>query len=90
MLDIHTVRLDAVIKSWNFKRVPMSGSGNSLFCAVTVAYSLLRNDSNTVTILAKKLSFTPNIGQVELATLLRRATVDEWLGENSHLYQSFF
>ena len=85
--DIHAVRLDRVIKSWNFKRVPMSGDGNCLFYAV--AYSLLRNGSNTVTTLAKKLSCAPNVGQVELATLLRQAVVDEWLGENSHLYQSF-
>ena len=39
--------------------------------------------------LVEKLNCTPEITQTELARRLRRATVDEWLGEKSHLYQSF-
>ena len=28
VLDLHTSRLDGVLKSWNFKRIPVSGDGN--------------------------------------------------------------
>lgn len=87
VLDLNASRLDGVLKSWNFKHIPVSGDGNCLFYAV--AHSLVQRDSSTMTVLVEKLKYTPGITQIELATLLRRATVDEWLGENSHLYQSF-
>ena len=36
-INIYVVRLDRVLSSWNFKRIPVSGDGNCLFYAVSLA-----------------------------------------------------
>lgn len=85
VIDMHAKRLDTVLKSWNFKRIAVSGDGNCLFYAV--AHALLQK--NNYASLAETLGFSTQTTQKELAKLLRQATVNEWLGENSSHYQSF-
>ena len=88
VVDEYSERLDVVLKAWNFKRIPVAGDGNCLFYAV--AHALLQKDNSAMmTTLVERLACKLDISQIELARLLRQATVDEWLGENSSLYQSF-
>ena len=84
IVNTHSSRLDRVLTSWNFKRVPVSGDGNCLFYAVSYAL-LQKNDSNVL----QRLCCSPQTNVKELAKVLRQATVIEWLGENTHHYQSF-
>ena len=44
--NIHAIRLDQILSSWNFKRIPVSGDGNCLFYAVSQAL-LQRHNSTT-------------------------------------------
>ena len=83
--NIHAIRLDRVLSSWNFKRIPVSGDGNCLFYAVSQAL-LQRHDSTT---LLQRLGISSQTDVKELSRVLRQATVAEWLGENSQHYQSF-
>ena len=84
-VNIHTIRLDNILSSWNFKRIPVSGDGNCLFYAVSQAL-LQKHDHST---LLQRLGCSSEIDVKELARVLRHATVAEWLGENSPHYQSF-
>lgn len=59
--------------------------GNCLFSAM--AYALYHK--NNYASIAEKLGFSSQANWSDLAKLLRQATVNEWLGENSALYQSF-
>lgn len=81
---IHLNRLDHVLKSWNFKRIPVSGDGNCLFYALS--YALLKKGDNSI---LERLGCSTQANVRELAMALRQATVTEWLGENSNVYQSF-
>ena len=83
-------RLENVLKSWNFKRLPVNGDGNCLFYAV--AYSLLcRKRSDHTNQLLLKFDFRTDCSQPikHLAKKLREAVVQEWMGENTMCYQSF-
>jgi hypothetical protein len=80
-VNTHAVRLDHVLSSWNFKRIPVSGDGNCLFYAAL----LQKHDS----ILLQRLGCSSETDVKDLARVLRQATVAEWLGENSQHYQSF-
>lgn len=84
-VNIHAIRLDHVLSSWNFKRIPVSGDGNCLFYAVSQAL-LQKHDHST---LLRRLGCSSEVDVKELARVLRHATVAEWLGENSPHYQSF-
>ena len=67
---------------------PVAGDGNCLFYAV--AHALLQKDNSIMmATLVERLGCMLDVSQIKLARLLRQATVDEWLGENSSLYQSF-
>lgn len=44
IVDINLNRLDRVLESWNFKRIPVSGDGNCLFYALSHGL-LQKNDS---------------------------------------------
>ena len=87
--SVHEQRLQNVLGSWNFKRIPVTGDGNCLFYAI--AFSLLQLmqtgalPSHVVQILHIVQDMTIN----QLAKQLRTAVVGEWLGENSAHYESF-
>ena len=83
-INIHVIRLDRVLSSWNFKRISVSGDGNCLFYSVSLA--LLQKNNN---MLLQRLGCSTQTDVKELAQVLRQATVAEWLEENSHHYQSF-
>ena len=83
--SVHLDRLDLVLESWNFKRIPVSGDGNCLFYALS--YGLVKKgDSSSI---FERLGCSPLASARELAMALRQATVTEWLGENSSACQSF-
>ena len=89
-MDSNVRRLENVLKSWNFKRLPENGDGNCLFYAV--AYSLLcRIQSEHTNQLLLKFDFRTDCSQPvkQLAKNLREAVVLEWIGENTMYYQSF-
>lgn len=89
-LDSNLHRLENVLKSWSFKRLPVTGDGNCLFYAV--AYSLLcRRQHECVQQLLLKFDCMPDNTQPvkHLTAKLREAVVQEWLGENTLYYQSF-
>ena len=66
----------------------MAGDGNCLFYAV--AHALLQKDNSIMmATLVERLGCMLDVSQIKLARLPRQAKVDEWLGENSSLYQSF-
>ena len=82
--------MENVLKSWNFKRLPVSGDGNCLFYAV--AYSLLyRIRSERTNQLLLKFNFSTDYSHPVqyLAKKMREAVVLEWTGENTMYYQSF-
>ena len=81
-LDIHSNRLDGMLKAWNFKHVPVSGDGN--FYAV--GHLLHKRNCQHV---LQSLGCSTESNPKELSKALRQATVSEWLGENSLHYQSF-
>ena len=83
-INSHVVRLDHVLSSWNFRRIPVSGDGNCLFYAVSLA--LLQKNKKKM---LQRLGCSSQTDVKELARVLRQATVTEWLGENSQYYQSF-
>ena len=57
VMDIHAKRLDGVLKSWNFKRIPVTGDGNCLFYAV--AHAILQKKKNYAS-LAESVFFISN------------------------------
>ena len=89
-LDSNLHKLENVLKSGNFKRLPVTGDGNCLFYAV--AYFLLcRRQHECVQQLLLKFDCMPDNTQPvkHLTAKLREAVVQEWLGENTLYYQSF-
>ena len=60
VFDVHSNRLDGVLKSWNFKRVPVADDGNCLFYAVAHSLPQTQKDSNTTVGLVERLGCTPD------------------------------
>ena len=87
----HEDRLDSVLRSWNFERITVPGDGDCLFTSVAMNikhFSQLGNES--LCNILKDLSIDPNIQSIPgIVSILRKAVVDEWLGENTGDYQSF-
>ena len=38
-VNTHSLRLDGVLTSWNFKRVPVSGDGNFVLCCKSCSFA---------------------------------------------------
>ena len=90
-LDEHKKRLTNSLTSWNFRSVSTPGDGNCLFHSVAFALqqqSQQGNDSICQVLSSLGINLTSQ-STAEVITALRKAVVDEWLGDNSKEYQSF-
>ena len=84
----HEHRLDSVLKSWNFERIAVPSDGDCLFASVAVGIKDLsqRGISNIL----NDMSIDPTEQPIaDVVHTLRKAVVEEWLGENTGSYQSF-
>ena len=64
-INVHANRLDHVLASWNFKRIPVLGDGNCLFYAISQAL-LQKNDCT----LLQRLGCSTQLNVKELARVL--------------------
>ena len=88
--DAHEERLQNVLTSWNFKRLPVSGDGNCLFYAAALVIKTKAQGGNKhMQDIIQCLDCEQQISVTELAHILRQSVVNEWQGENKHTYQSF-
>ena len=86
--DAHVQRLHDVMKSWNFQRLAVPPDGNCLF------YSVAENirskmDTGTNQEVLGRVGVDKWQSVAEMAEILRKLVVDEWLGENSNEYWGF-
>ena len=84
-------QLKSVLQSWNFRRVEVHGDGNRLFTAISLAIinQADNGDMSLIRMLIKKNIITDihECNVTTLASALRKAMVNEWMGENYDLYQ---
>ncbi len=84
-------QLESVLRSWNFRRVPVTGDGNCLFTAIALA--LIQRIRGTDTMLIQRLS-TMGLPMERMhdvnsiAKWLRTCMVKEWM-DNTDYYQGF-
>lgn len=78
-----------LLSAWNFDRIEVPGDGDWLFASV-ITYLLLHHEHPHNDELAFLLGYTPSLGRIDdMIKTLRKAVVQEWLGEHSESYQSF-
>ena len=87
----HEDLLDSVLRSWNFERITVHGDGDCLFTSVAMNIKhLCQLGTESLCNILKHLSIDPNTQSIpEIVSILRKAVVNEWLGENTGDYQSF-
>jgi len=87
----HEDRLDSVLRSWNFERITVPGDCDCLFTSVAMNIKhLCQLGTESLFNILKDLSIDSNTQSIpEIVSILRKAVVNEWLGENTGDYQSF-
>ena len=84
----HEHRLDSVLKSWNFERIAVPSDGDCLFASVVLSIKEL--SQRGITNVLQHMSIDPKEqSNDDIVCLLRKAVVDEWLGDNTGNYQAF-
>ena len=87
----HEDCLDSVLRSWDFERITVPGDGDCLYTSVAMNIKhLCQLGTESLCNILKDLSIDPNTQSIpEIVSILRKAVVNEWLGENTGDYQSF-
>ena len=88
--DSHSKRLNDILSTWNFKSMSVPGDGNCLFMAVAVNLQNLASKSKDLSDHLQSLGIQVHEDSVQdIIKKLRKAVVDELLGNNTAEYQSF-
>lgn len=88
--DSHSKRLNDVLSAWNFKSMSVPGDGNCLFTAVAVNLQKVASKSKDLADQLQSLGIQVSKDSIQdIIKKLRKAVVDELLGNNTAEYQSF-
>ena len=88
--DSHSKRLNDVLSAWNFKSMSVPGDSNCLFTAVAVNLQKVASKSKDLADQLQSLGIQVSKDSIQdIIKKLRKAVVDELLGNNTAEYQSF-
>lgn len=86
----HKIRLDQVLRSWNFERFPSPQDGDCLFHAIVHNLKVqVENGNVSLGEILQCSGINVRNSLQDMIVTLRRLVVAEWLGEFSEEYQGF-